>query len=160
MDVIEKLLDVTTTLNDVPVKVNTLPIDLQVDFLISNHFDVFRSPQAQLWRLQNLYYIMTKDGQKKRFTLNKAQLHFYTNYLAQGYKKIAILKSRQLGFTTLISLYFLDQVIFKPNSEALQIAHTQKDATEIFNRKIVYAIKNLPQPVKDILDISQAKASR
>lgn len=160
MDVIEKLLDTVTTLNNQPVKVSELPIDLQVDFLISNHFNVFSSKEAGLWRLQNLYYIMTKDGQKKRFKLNKAQLHFYTNYLAAGYKKIAILKSRQLGMTTLISLYFLDQVIFRPNSEALQIAHTLKDASEIFNRKIVYAIKNLPQTVKDILDISQAKASR
>lgn len=160
MDVIESLLDVTTTLNYVPVKVNTLPIDTQVDFLISNHFDVFRSKEAQLWRLQNLYYIMTKDGQKKRFKLNRAQRHFFENYLAKGYKKIAILKSRQLGMTTLISIYFLDQVIFKPNSEALQIAHTLKDASEIFNRKIVYAIKNLPQAVKEILDMSQAKASR
>ena len=160
MDVIESLLDITTTRNYVPVKVNELPIDVQVDFLISNHFDVFRSKEAQLWRLQNLYYIMTKDGQKKRFTLNRAQRHFFENYLAKGYKKIAILKARQLGFTTLISLYFLDLVIFNPNSEALQIAHTLKDANEIFNRKIIYAIKNLPKAVKEILDMSQAKASR
>jgi hypothetical protein len=160
MDVIEQLLDVVVTMDGRPVKVNTLPVDLQVDFLVSNHFDVFRSKEACLWRLQHLYYIMTKDGQKKRFKLNKAQLHFFNNYLSLGYKKIVILKSRQLGMTTLISLYFLDQVIFRPNSEALQIAHTLKDASEIFNRKIVYAIKNLPNPIKEVLDISQAKANR
>jgi len=160
MDVIERLLATETTLNGKHVVINKLPISLQVDFLIANHFDIFRSPEASLWRLQHLYYIITKDASKKLFTLNNAQEHFYTNYLSKGYKKLAILKSRQLGFTTLISLYFLDQIIFRPNTEALQIAHTLKDANEIFNRKIVYAIKNLHQPVKDILDMSQAKASR
>lgn len=160
MDVISPLLDVTVTLNGNLVKPSELPTHMQVDFLVSNHFDVLRSKEAQLWRLQHLYYIMTKDGTKSLFKLNKAQQHFYENYLSKGYKKLVILKSRQLGFTTLISLYFLDQIIFKPNTEALQIAHTLKDANEIFNRKIVYAIKNLFPCVKEILDISQAKASR
>jgi hypothetical protein len=160
MEAIEKLLDVETLLNGKLVKVNQLSVSLQVDYLINNHFDILRSKESSLWRLQNMYYIMTKDGQKALFKLNKSQEDFFTNFLAAGYKKIVILKARQLGFTTLISLYFLDQVIFRPNAEALQIAHTLKDAGDIFNRKIIYAIKNLPQSLKDILDISQAKSNR
>jgi len=158
--VIDSLLNVQTELDGKKVIVKNLPIDLQVDYLITFHFNTFISKDATLWRLQHLYYIMTKDGRKALFKLNKPQLHFFENYLAAGYKKIAILKSRQLGFTTLISLYFLDQVIFRPNSEALQIAHTLKDANEIFNRKIIYAIKNFCPALKGILDMSQAKASR
>jgi len=157
---IEQLLNVSTELNGKPVIVSKLPIDLQVDYLIEKHFDVFIHKDSTLWRLQHLYSIMTKDGRKDLFKLNKAQQHFFENYLSKGYKKIAILKARQLGFTTLISLYFLDQVIFRPNSEALQIAHTLKDANEIFNRKIIYAIKNFTPALRSILDMSQAKASR
>lgn len=157
---IEQLLNVQTELNGKPVIVSKLPIDLQVDYLIEKHFDAFIHKDATLWRLEHLYFLMTKDGRKDLFKLNKAQKHFFENYLAAGYKKIAILKARQLGFTTLISLYFLDQVIFRPNSEALQIAHTLKDANEIFNRKIIYAIKNFTPALRSILDMSQAKASR
>lgn len=140
--------------------INELPLQDQIDFLVNEHFESFVHDSNALWRLEHLYYIMTKDGTKDIFTLNKAQRHFYENYLAKGYKKLAILKSRQLGFTTLISLYFLDKVIFKPNNEALQIAHTQKDATEIFNRKVVFSVKNLSPHIKDIMDISQARSNR
>lgn len=94
----EELLAVTATLaNGKTVKVNEQPIALQVDYLIANHFNAFISKEATLWRLEHLYHIMTKDGRKTLFKLNKAQKHFYENYLAAGYKKIAILKSRQLG---------------------------------------------------------------
>ena len=159
-DVISPLLDITTTLNGQSVKVNELSVELQTDYLITHHFDIFRSKEATLWRLEHLYFIMTKDGRRALFTLNKAQKDFFLNSLLPGYKKIIILKSRQLGFTTLISLYFLDRVIFNPNSEALQIAHTLKDASDIFNRKIIYALKNLYPCVKDILDFTQAKSNR
>ena len=160
ISVIDSLLNVQTELDGKKVIVNQLPIDLQTDYLIEFHFDKFSHKDATLWRLEHLYYIMTKDGRRALFKLNKAQRHFFENYLSKGYKKIAILKARQLGFTTLISLYFLDQVIFRPNSEALQIAHTLKDANEIFNRKIIYAIKNFNPYFRSILDMSQAKASR
>jgi len=158
--VIESLLTTTTTANGKTVKVSDLPLDQQIDFLTSNHFEVFRSKEATLWRLEHLYWIMTKDSRKALFRLNTAQRHFFENYLIKGYKKIVILKARQLGFTTLISLYFLDQIIWNPNTEALQIAHTLKDASEIFNRKIIYAIKNLSPFVKDLLDFTQAKSNR
>jgi hypothetical protein len=142
------------------VKIKTLPLQDQLDYLTSEHFVSFVHDSNQKWRLQHLYYIMTKEGTKELFKMNAAQEHFYDNYLAKGYRKIVILKARQLGFTTLISLYLLDKVIFKPNNEALQIAHTQKDATEIFNRKIIFSIKNLSPYVKDLMTISQAKSNR
>lgn len=144
--------------NDIPIK--SLPLQDQIDFLTSEHFESFKHPLNQKWRLEHLYYILTKDGTRSLFTLNSAQSHFYTYYLLPGYKKIVILKSRQLGFTSLMSIYFLDQVLWNPNNEALQIAHTQKDAIEIFNRKIIFAVKNLSPYIKDLIEISQAKSSR
>jgi hypothetical protein len=153
---VEVLLE--TTYEGTPIR--GLPLQDQIDFLVTEHFESFIHDSNQLWRLEHLYSLMTKEGTKTLFTLNDAQRDFYLNYLAKGYRKIAILKARQLGFTTLISIYFLDKVIFKPNNEALQIAHTQKDATEIFNRKVVFAVKNLSPHIRDLVDISQAKASR
>jgi len=160
MELINNLLDKEILLNGQSVIVKNLSIDLQVDYLISNHFETFISDEAQEWRLRNLYFITDKDGKKVRFQMNSVQEDFYHNYIKKGYKRIILLKSRQLGFTTFISILYLDRTIFKPNTESLQIAHKKADMTEIFNRKIVYAINNLPKPIKDILTISQAKAGR
>lgn len=153
-------LNVVTTLNNQEVKVNTLSPELQADYLISTDFEFFRSKENKLWRLENCYYITTKDGSKKLFKLNSAQLDFATNFLLKGYKRLIILKARQLGFTTLIALWFLDEIMWNPNTEALQIAHTLKDAGELFNRKISYAMKNLYECMRSILTLSQSSAKK
>lgn len=149
-------------MNGAKVRVNTLPTELQADYLISTAFNFFISKENKLWRIENLYYIITKDGTKTLFKLNRAQRDFVTRYLyaPKPYKKLIILKARQLGFTTLISLWFLDEIIFNPNTEALQIAHTLKDAGELFNRKISFAIKNLYSCVLDLLVMSQKSAKK
>jgi len=105
------------------------------------------------WRLANLYWIITKSGTKELFAMNRAQSHFLERYLnpddpAQFFYRHIILKARQLGFTTFIDLWTLDEVLFNTNREALVIAHTLADATEIFDRKIDYAIRNMSPEVK------------
>lgn len=62
--------------------------------------------------------------------------------------------------TTLINLFILDEIIFNQNKEGLVIAHTQKDATEIFNRKVKYAIRNLYTDIQDILEMDQSRSNR
>ena len=102
------------------------------------------------WRIDNLYWIITKSGTKELFAMNRAQLHFFENYLIgdEIYHRHCVLKSRQLGFTTFIDLWILDEILFNTNREGLIIAHTQKDATEIFDRKIDFAIRNMCDEIK------------
>ena len=52
------------------------------------------------WRLNNLYWIVSKDGDKQVFSMNRAQKDFYDRYLnvPLPYHRHCILKSRQLGF--------------------------------------------------------------
>lgn len=105
------------------------------------------------WRMDNLYWIITKSGTKELFKMNRAQQHFFDNYLnpedpERLYYRHVILKSRQLGFTTFIDLYILDEILFNSNREGLIIAHKVQDATEIFDRKIDYAIRNMSEEVK------------
>ncbi len=103
------------------------------------------------WRMDNLYWILTKDGKKEPFKMNRAQLHFFENYLSQEgkiYHRHVILKARQLGFTTFIDLFILDEILFKTNKEGLIIAHKVQDATEIFDKKIDFAIRNMAPDVK------------
>ena len=116
----------------------------------------------QTWRLSNLYWIITKDGNKSVFTMNRAQKHFYDNYLniPKPFHRHVILKSRQLGFTTFIDLYILDSILFSPNKEGIVIAHKVEDATQIFDKKIEFAIRNMAADVKGAFFRINQKSSR
>lgn len=103
------------------------------------------------WRMDNLYFIITKRGKKVPFKMNRAQLHFFENYLSvpgKIYHRHIVLKARQLGFTTFIDLFILDEILFNTNKEGLIIAHKVQDATEIFDRKIDFAVRNMAPDVK------------
>lgn len=105
------------------------------------------------WRMKSLYWIVTKDGTKSLFQMNRAQLHFFENFLnptdpTKFFYRHIILKARQLGFTTFIDIWMLDEILFNTNREALVIAHAVKDATEIFDRKIDYAVRNMIDEIK------------
>ena len=94
----------------------------------------------KLWRLSNLYYIIDDAGQRILFRPNVAQMYLLKNLHTQN----LILKARQLGFTTFIDIYFLDECLFNSDVEAGIIAHNRDDAGKIFRRKILYPYENLP----------------
>ena len=104
----------------------------------------------KLWRLNNLYWIVTKDGKKEVFSMNRAQKDFFDKYLnlPNPYHRHVILKSRQLGFTTFIDIFILDEILFSTNKDAIIIAHKVQDATEIFDKKIDFALRNMAEDVK------------
>lgn len=105
------------------------------------------------WRMCNLYWIVDRDGKRSVFTPNKAQTHFATNYLLipKPFHRHIILKSRQLGFTTFIDIWILDDILFNTNLEGLIIAHKMEDAKEIFDRKVDFAIRNMSEELKGAL---------
>lgn len=99
--------------------------------------------QNRLWRLNNLYYIVDKSGQKRQFQLNWAQKELYHNI---HYCNI-VLKARQLGISTFVTLLFLDVCLFNNNVSAGIIAHTREDAQQLF-AKVKFAYDNLPEALK------------
>jgi len=92
------------------------------------------------WRISHLYYIRDKNGNKIQFKPNRAQLDF----MGKAHTRNIILKSRQLGFTTLESVDMLDDVLFSKNFDAIQIAHTQDIAKNLFRSKIQFAWNSFP----------------
>lgn len=96
--------------------------------------------QDKWWRLNNLYWILDDDGHPVKFQCNVVQKMLFEN----TWWKNIILKARQLGITTFVDLYILDECLFHSNLEAAIIAHTRDDAEKIFRRKIVYPYRNLP----------------
>lgn len=107
----------------------------------------------KLWRMNNLYWIITKKTNESTclFNMNRAQKHFFDNYLniENPYHRHIILKSRQLGFTTFIDIFILDEILFNINQRGIIIAHQKDDAKEFFDTKIDFAIQNMATEVKE-----------
>lgn len=104
------------------------------------------------WRLFSgcLYKIMIKgdDDEIKAvipFKPNRAQRRFITRL----WHRNIILKARQLGFTTLISIMWLDHALFNANQRCGIIAQDRDAAKVIFRDKVKFAYQNLPPEVRD-----------
>jgi len=108
------------------------------------------------WRLNNLYYIKNKQGEKVLLRLNWAQRKLYKSL---WYFNI-VLKARQLGFTTFILIYFLDACLFNDNQAAGVIAHTKDDAEDLFTNKVKFAYDNLPDWLKRERPATQDSAKK
>lgn len=113
--------------------------------------DQFLDPR---WRLSNLYRITDKSGKAVQFQPNESQLQF----LDDIHDLNIILKARQLGFTTLCCLIYLDACIFSPNTRAGVIAHKLDDSKVIFRDKIKFPYDNLDDGLKQIVATKQDSA--
>ncbi len=106
---------------------------------------VKRNFSDPLWRINHLYKIIDKQGNQNTLKLNWAQQDLYKN---MWYCNI-VLKARQLGLSTFVSLLFLDRCFFNNNMNAGIIAHTREDA-EIMFRRVKYAYDCLPEDLKKL----------
>ena len=100
--------------------------------------------QSQSYRLNHLYKIKNKQGKIETLKLNWAQ----RTLLKSAWFFNVCLKSRQLGMTTVVMIYFLDYCLFNSNQAAGVIAHTKEDAQDLFDNKIKFAYDNLPDFIK------------
>lgn len=91
-----------------------------------------------LWRLSYLYWIENKQGQMQRFKPNPAQLRLHQG---MGARK-AVLKARQLGISTYVSLLILDHCLFTPNFHAGIIDKSLPDGEQKIS-KMRFAWENL-----------------
>lgn len=106
------------------------------------------------WRIFSgaLYKIMIKgddlsddEGFVVPFFPNEAQIKFIENL---WYRNL-ILKARQLGFTTLIAIVWLDHALFNANQRCGIVAQDLGNATAIFRDKVKLAYENLPEPIRE-----------
>lgn len=113
--------------------------------------DLIAKLSDRKWRLTNLYYIQDPSGRKVKFSPNWAQWDFYGKIWYFN----AILKARQLGFSTFIDIYILDAILFNRDKKALIVAQGKKEATDLFVNKVKYAYDNLPEPIKQMVRAEQ-----
>ena len=113
-----------------------------------------------LWRLSNLYKIITKGDSEEddlviQFKPNRAQRRF----IEKLHHRNIILKARQLGFTTLIAIIWLDHALFIANSRCGIIAQDREAAEVIFRDKVKFAYEHLPDELKKAMPLARDSAS-
>lgn len=113
-----------------------------------------------MWRLTHLYKIITKEddddeGTVVHFKPNRAQRRFITRL----WHRNLILKARQLGFTTLVCILWLDHALFNANQRCGVIAHNEHAALAIFRDKVGFAYDQLPEAVRAMCPTRQRNES-
>lgn len=123
------------------------------------------------WRLFSgcLYKIMIKGDDKLAtdgsvieagesfvmpFKPNQAQRRF----IKRLWHRNLILKARQLGFTTLIAILWLDHALFNADQRCGIIAQDREAAEAIFRDKVKFAYENLPAPIRERFPLKRDSA--
>lgn len=115
--------------------------------------DWSRLPNDRNYRLRTLYKILDKNAKLVTFDPNWAQKDFLENI----WNRTVILKARQLGFSLMIDLLFLDTCLFNSNTRAAIVADNEDNANNLFKRvKIAYDY--LPAPIKAIVRAENNRA--
>ena len=89
------------------------------------------------------------------FIPNQAQ----SKWMSKLWYRNVILKSRQLGFTTLIAIIWLDHALFNANQTCAMVAQDREAAENIFRDKILLAYQNLPEPLKQRFPLKRCSSS-
>jgi hypothetical protein len=135
-------------------------IDAQIDFTAAPGLEKLADP---MWRICSgeLYKIIVKDdedpedeGYVMPFKPNRAQRRF----IHRMWNRNIILKARQLGFTTLICILWLDFAMFNSNVSCGVIAQTDEAAIKIFKSKVLFAYESLPPALRAIMPLKEKNA--
>lgn len=123
-------------------------------FVPASPEDLKRCLSDPMWRICSgyLYKIMIKGDDEDPDTSETLVISFIPNVhqmdlLNDLYNRNIILKARQLGFTTVIAIYFLDCALFRENVRAGIIAQNDEIAKNLFRDKVQFAYKNLPSAI-------------
>jgi hypothetical protein len=109
----------------------------------------------KLARLRDGFYmVQDESGDAVPFRIRPLQEKF----LEEQHGLDLLLKARQLGFTTVIQIDYLDDCLFNPNIAAGVIAHNREDAEAFFKNKIRFAYDNLPDEFKEAVPATQDSA--
>lgn len=132
------------------------------DTLPTNKAEFKQCLADPFWRVcsGHLYKIMIKgldenDNTVVSFKPNSAQISLLGNL----HHRNIILKARQLGFTTLIAILWLDHALFNDNQRCGIIAQDREAAEAIFRDKVKLAYDKLPEQLKAAMPLARDSAS-
>lgn len=146
-----------------PVQLGREVVDepVPLDFVPSTAGELQWALRDWRWRIGSgqLYWIMikgddTEEVTRLRFIPNAAQWRFIENV---WYRNV-ILKARQLGFTTLISILWLDHALCAADQRCGIVAQDREAAAAIFRDKVKFAYDNLPEPIRSAAPLARESA--
>jgi hypothetical protein len=134
---------------------------IELDFVPSNEDELKACLADPMWRICSgyLYQIMIKsdagDGSVVPFKPNRAQRRF----IGRLWHRNIILKARQLGFTTLVAIMWLDHALFNADQRCGIIAQDREAAEIIFRDKVKLAYDRLPEDLRAAMPLAKDAAS-
>lgn len=139
------------------------PQRLPLDFVPATSEELTLALSDPRWRIGSgfLYKIMVKSPDQASgattipFRPNRAQ----RKLLKSLWTRNLILKARQLGFTTLVSILWLDHALFNRDQRCGIIAQDRDKAEDIFRDKVKFAYERLPEPIRDAFPLARDSAS-
>ncbi len=111
---------------------------------------------SKLWRMNNLYTIINKDGNKIQFIMNYAQHVVYANHLR--HPRVIILKSRQRGISTFYLIDYFDDAIFINNLTVGMQSYGLEESAALLKRVDV-AWDNFNPELKEFMGLAVVKAN-
>lgn len=131
------------------------------DFVPSNEAEMAECLSDPMWRICSgqIYNIMVKteegdEGTVIPFKPNKAQRRL----MAKLWHRNIILKARQLGFTTLVAILWLDHALFNADQRCGIIAQDREAAEVIFRDKVKLAYDRMPEALRLAMPLKQSNA--
>jgi hypothetical protein len=131
------------------------PPKIDPSFIPKTHDEIVACLNCWEWRIFSgqLYCIMAKEDEGDDdstayvmpFIPNQSQRAF----LKKLHYRNIILKARQLGFTTLIAILWLDHALFNADQRCCIIAHTKNAAERILRDKVLFAYNRMPEWARD-----------
>ncbi len=102
--------------------------------------------QSKLWRMNNWYTIITKEGDKIPFKMNLAQHKVFARQLL--HPRSIILKSRQRGISTFFLIDYFDDAITIPNITVGMQSYGLDESAALLE-KLTVAWESLNKSIKD-----------
>ena len=100
----------------------------------------------KLYRMDNLYHIVDRDGNNIPFKMNHVQLDVFKSI----HKRNLILKARQLGMSTFSVLYLLDEALFNFYMACGIVSYSMEHSQHIFKRIIGHALDYMPKEIRPL----------
>jgi len=110
--------------------------------------------RSKLWRLNNLYKVVDKNGKAVQFRMNYAQHRVYS--ATREHPRIIILKSRQQGISTFFLVSFFDDALFCPFLNIGLMAQGAAEAMTLLERS-KFLWDNFDPQIKESLGIKLKK---
>ena len=109
---------------------------------------------SKLWRINNLYRVIDKNGNSVPFRLNPIQ----QKVIKAPHKRKLLLKARQVGMSTMSIIDMLDDTLFTDHTATGIVSYSLDHAQHIFKRIINHALDTFLPELRDRIQIESRSA--